>query len=96
MINTLEFETEAVAHDYMTAHAEVDNNTLASGVGNNTRTPFYQREGSYHYIWHPNGAYGNIIRIGFTKRFCEYNPDTSNVDNYIQWIKRNRNNGGIE
>ena len=89
MITTLEFETEAAAHDYMTAHAEVVNNTLAYGVGNNTRTPFYQHEGSYHYLWFPNGMYGNIFRIGFAKRLSEYNPDTSNVGRYIQWIKRN-------
>ena len=90
MINTLEFESEASAHDYMTASSEVDNNTLAYGVGNNTITPFYLREGSYHYIWYPNGAHGKITRIGFAKRLSEYNPDTSNVDRYIQWFRRNR------
>ena len=90
MIQTLEFETEAAAHDYMTAYAEIDNDTLAYGVGNNTKIPFYLREGAYRYLWYPNGAYGNIIRIGFTKRLSEYNPSTSNVNRYIQWIKRNK------
>jgi hypothetical protein len=71
MIQTLEFETESSAHDYMCGRAEANGKTLASGVGNNTQAPFYLREGSYSYIWHPNGAYGNIIRIGFSKRFCD-------------------------
>ena len=89
MIQTIEFESESSAHDYMTADAEVDNNRLAYGVGYNTRTPFYQRKGSYCYMWWPTGVYGKLFRIRFTKRLSEYNPDTSNVASYIQWINRN-------
>ena len=67
MIQTFKFETEASAHDYMERQAEANGKTLASGVGNNTQTPYYRSEGAYSYLWHPNGAYGNIIRIAFSK-----------------------------
>ena len=67
MIQTFKFETESSAHDYMCRQADVNGNTLASGVGNNMQTPFYLREGAYSYLWHPNGVRGNIIRIVFSK-----------------------------
>ena len=74
MIETLEFETEAGAHDYMTARAESKGKRLAYGEGNNMSGPFYMREGSWRYIWYPDGIRGSIFRIGFGVRLSEYNP----------------------
>ena len=74
-IQSLEFYTEAAAHDYMTAASDSKGHTLAYGVGNDMSKPFYTRQNSWAYIWHPDGIRGPIFRIGFTVRLSEYNPD---------------------
>jgi hypothetical protein len=68
VIHTLEFATETSAYDHITERAATAGYSLQHGVGNDMSTPFYIREDSHHYIWHPNGINGAIFRIGFVKR----------------------------
>ena len=74
-IKSLEFNTEAGAHDYMSEHAARKGHRLASGVGNDMSRPFYLRQNSWSYIWYPDGISGAVLRVGFSVRLSEYNPD---------------------
>ena len=73
-LDTVNFETEAAAHDHMTERATAKGKRLAYGVGNDMSGPFYLRQNSWSYIWYPDGISGAVLRVGFSVRLSEYNP----------------------
>ena len=81
-IETIRFESQREAHDYMEADVAKRGLRLASGVGNDMSGPFYRDKNAFLITYHPDGIGGDIKYLNFKAR--SWNPESLRNPQYTR------------